>query len=420
MDFSDHVYVAKDKVIKVLNVCPEAEKEYKIGSILNHLHLPTIVKTYELQEQGKKCYLSLEFIDGNSLCNELYQSHITSLQDFFDIYLQILLTLEMAQREVSFTHFDLHCGNVMIRRLDHDIEYSFLFDTKMYTVKTNVIPVIIDFGFSCAMSTDKQYFSENHRTKTKEGYLLTKDGVHLENQGVMPFMIQGADMYRLISSCVYYTHLNLKEVIDRLYNKNHPYTKNIKLAIKEFACKIVNSKAASISPLEMFFTIYKEYGSSAKISITARQILVLPSQIEYLKSDLFSPCISKSFILNRYKEYIYKIQFSREKEDEEKEFDNLLLHTINDVTLLLLDDLKAIFEMTLPTINVKLIKKFKLRLRNIKLIDRYLLFSYMIKEASIECDFLPSINLSNYEKQITTIRSALRWCWTMEANHPFR
>ena len=45
---------------------------------------------------------------------QLIKEHCSSQND---IYCQILLALEVAQREFSFTHFDLHCQNIIVRKV---------------------------------------------------------------------------------------------------------------------------------------------------------------------------------------------------------------------------------------------------------------------------------------------------------------
>ena len=100
------------------------------------------------------------------------------------IFFQLLLALEVAQREVGFTHFDLHDKNVIIRE-QKDFNYSVLLDMSTYTINNpQLIPVIIDFGRStCTIDT------QTIGTYGREGI------------GISSHIIQGQDMYMFMSYC---------------------------------------------------------------------------------------------------------------------------------------------------------------------------------------------------------------------------
>ena len=53
------------------------------------------------------------------------------------IFIQTLLGLEVAQREVRFTHFDLHPGNLMIRKKDN-FNYTIPLDINTYYIKFRI------------------------------------------------------------------------------------------------------------------------------------------------------------------------------------------------------------------------------------------------------------------------------------------
>jgi len=71
-----------------------------------------------------------------------------SLDQFFNNYLQIILALNIANKKIDFTHYDLHGNNVLIRNLNStkNIQYS-VFDEKFY-LKVDTVATIIDYGSS--------------------------------------------------------------------------------------------------------------------------------------------------------------------------------------------------------------------------------------------------------------------------------
>jgi len=132
------------------------------------------------------------------------------------IFFQLLLALEVAQREVEFTHFDLHYKNVMVRKQDK-FNYSVPLDMSTYTITNpEFIPVIIDFGRStCTID------SQTVGTYAKESV------------GVLNHMVPGQDMYMFISYCCdKITDIDFKKKIVSLitdfYGTDHPVIYSIK------------------------------------------------------------------------------------------------------------------------------------------------------------------------------------------------
>lgn len=69
--------------------------------------------------------------------------------EFLNLYLQIVLSLVMAERYCGFTHYDLHYDNIIVRPLNEkaDIIYD-LGDGVKVVLNTGYIATFIDYGFS--------------------------------------------------------------------------------------------------------------------------------------------------------------------------------------------------------------------------------------------------------------------------------
>jgi hypothetical protein len=144
-----------------------------------------------------------------------------SFNKWLVIFFQLLLALEVAQREVEFTHFDLHFDNVMIRKQEN-FEYSVPLDMSTYTIKNpEFIPVIIDFGRSTC----------NIDNETIGTYAF-------EELGILNHMIPGQDMYTFMSYCcdkatnnTNVTDIDLRKKIallfQKFYEQDDPYPINI-------------------------------------------------------------------------------------------------------------------------------------------------------------------------------------------------
>lgn len=205
--------------------------------------------------RGEKTpYVIYEMAKGPSVSNifRLFQPgdgrDVENFKKILEIFVQILITLEIAQREYSFTHFDLHISNVMSKSYleTNPLQYDVSIDDKTYQITTTTVPVIIDYGASSAKINNKVYGSEGK-----------------ENVGIMNHMIPGFDMYRFLADILnslerkvrgFNQHWNLltdiKELF-RFYGTDDYY--NILIygaggAGREYSSKVSTTKLATYTP----------------------------------------------------------------------------------------------------------------------------------------------------------------------------
>ena len=90
-----------------------------------------------------------EYISSNKLYDSI-KNHKMSEIELFSIVKQLLLCLSISQREKQFSHYDLHSGNILLRKCHPDDVFLYILDDNNYfCVPTHgYFPVIIDFGFS--------------------------------------------------------------------------------------------------------------------------------------------------------------------------------------------------------------------------------------------------------------------------------
>ena len=108
--------------------------------------------------KNKKVYnVITEYIKGQTL-----KDYITSddfvFSEYIFIILQICLALHVSQKLYCFVHNDLTPWNIIIQKLktpitvDYNINYK-----KVIRIKTNIIPIIIDYGKSHVVHDNKHY-----------------------------------------------------------------------------------------------------------------------------------------------------------------------------------------------------------------------------------------------------------------------
>ena len=107
-------------------------QEAKVASSLNQ---PNILTVYEFGETGDLTFIATEFVDGETLRDQLRGKKKLTLAEILDINIQVLAALDAAH-EAKIVHRDIKPENVMIRRRDHVVK-------------------VLDFGL--AKVTEKRY-----------------------------------------------------------------------------------------------------------------------------------------------------------------------------------------------------------------------------------------------------------------------
>jgi sulfur transfer complex TusBCD TusB component (DsrH family) len=303
--------------------------EYFIGINLNHLRdiVPTFVytlgnfqcgkldlnfKDLEYLENSKKnkksdkgylCsdlkdkkdseFICLEYIEGKTL-NESFGE--INLKQWLIIFCQILIGLEVAQEKLSFSHFDLHSNNIILKRVSKN--YKVIICEEIYNVNgPEFIPVIIDFE----ISTIKNKFGRFARMN------------NLNNN----FLIPSQDILKLLTtSIIFYEITNKKQLFEPIYKfylemfPNFSKTFNLnEIKTDPFKFKdIIYSQDASVTPKEFLDYLLKTQSS--------------------LIGNVFT--VSKRTVLSVSKNSFYKIPVSKFVETEQN-FDELIkIYKINN------------------------------------------------------------------------------------------
>jgi len=85
---------------------------------------------------------------------------------FFSWLIQIILALNVAYEKFKFTHYDLHCNNVILRVSDDQDHICHEYDDEKFYVKTfGEIATIIDYGYSYVCHDNKHYGCVNEFTE---------------------------------------------------------------------------------------------------------------------------------------------------------------------------------------------------------------------------------------------------------------
>ena len=234
-------------------------REYFIGvteiNKLRHI-IPTFLYTFgaficPISPEGKLCspspktpkipFVIFEKIPGDNMQKMLASDKIT-FEEYLGMFIQILLSIEVAQRDISFCHFDFHTDNLMCRTISKECKYTVPMDNHVYEITAKkYLPVIIDFGLSTVKNGETVVGSYT-----------------FPQHGMTHYMLQGVDMFKfLLYSCVY-SKGNLQRQISNLllfYSQDDPYKiliggeNALDKAIDEYAKKGSYSRVTTQTPL---------------------------------------------------------------------------------------------------------------------------------------------------------------------------
>ena len=72
-----------------------------------------------------------------------------SVSEIMNVYLQVMLALNVANKSCNFTHYDLHTENVLMKELKSPVLVAYPYKNKKVYMKAEThIPMIIDYGHS--------------------------------------------------------------------------------------------------------------------------------------------------------------------------------------------------------------------------------------------------------------------------------
>ena len=179
---SEHEFTVLRDLTKISMFCPNFCRVYgTLTALINpdknldKDENPFIVDDSLKYKPIEKNILLMEYIeDAPKFCNYIKSSQIQD-KIIISIIKQTLLAILLSQKLKSFTHYDLHSDNILIKKCDYDTAFLYKFDdsTKFLVPTYGYYPVIIDCGFSYSKGLEDNYLypSLGH---TEVGFLSYK------------------------------------------------------------------------------------------------------------------------------------------------------------------------------------------------------------------------------------------------------
>ena len=409
-----------------------AQREYFIGVVaINTLRytIPTFVYTLDYVSP----YIVYEKIPGKNMNQAIKDGTISTYDEWLYLFYQVLISLEVAQRKIEFTHFDLHTGNIMLRPTRGDFSYQVNIDMYTYTIKAKYkyIPVLIDFGMSSVKNP------EDKRVVGAFG---------LEKYGIVNFMVPGYDMYKLlVYSARDFRESKRPDIAEKIYKlfnfyqDNDPYSivtrgsEGIKLASKEFCSNVTyNSMASAYTPYELLNWIGLEENKWLIITDRSTSIITHPGEKKPQEVHLGDYGVMYSYITYKYIEFYTKLKpvvgYTKQCMIE---IDKIMLDGVFKIPIPDMDKMKNSMDtilsikITNPNPHMKDTSYHELH-KYTSFFDKikpYMVYYYTIKELSLKQDynawiekFQSSEQFKIYVENIRFYHISTRWGKTLLAS----
>lgn len=268
----------------------------KITNSLSNI-IPNFVYVFGLFKENNTYNVITEKIDGETLFSYL-RSKEFKVETFLFILIQIFLSLQVAQNQYGFVHYDLTPWNIMLKKqlTSSKIDYLINYNT-IFHVNSDIIPVIIDYGKSHGIYNDVHHgFVKPFAMSTCQDYLtllLNSVNIILTNQNLSKSEIKNMFILSNFISNTKYRPTNFNTVIElknfcRMYKKYSNLLDNNKYELEELSpLDFVNYILKNITSYK--FSIYKS--SNLEVTIPYEN----PNQIYnffYNKYDISNFCIN--------------------------------------------------------------------------------------------------------------------------------
>ncbi len=230
-------------------------------------------------------YILYENID-NSVSLKEYVTTCT-LEGYLNILCQIVLAIDYANREIGFTHYDLHVDNVLVRDIGQEIFIPYVIEGKTVYLKTRKLAVIIDYGFSHIIHNGKHF-----------GYSLPSNRILPDTSFPMH------DIYKIFSYSLLYASAPRrgKVQIDRKIKMVNPQVFD---KAKKLLLFFVHLENVTMNGKEAYWSYLIKKVNDLYAAPYSTEIVKAPVSLFYNELIQQFPAITKKFLFNHATENVY-------------------------------------------------------------------------------------------------------------------
>jgi len=144
-----------DRIIVCKKPTPENNSSFILEAIVQWIAhttlersglLGAVPKLYDIYRFGDECRFTMDYVDGHSALEEIYEAGNPDLV-FLQCMAQLSLLLGVLEETIHLDHRDLKMTNLWIRR--KPISYRACIGGRHWTLEAPFQVVLLDFGFAC-------------------------------------------------------------------------------------------------------------------------------------------------------------------------------------------------------------------------------------------------------------------------------
>jgi hypothetical protein len=121
-------------------------------------------------------------------------------EQLVNLVIMILYSLQIAQDELNFTHYDLHLGNILVIKLDYKMTYSLEYKGHKFSIETEYVPHIIDYGRSHINPSKAESDRDDYKFMDDENDILYNTFAEFQKKSAITHIMNRNNNLHIIDS----------------------------------------------------------------------------------------------------------------------------------------------------------------------------------------------------------------------------
>jgi hypothetical protein len=153
-NLAQHEYTIMNGLNELASFCPHFCKSVALIDCKRNprtvSNASPFVKQADIQHMISDKMLIMEHITNSYKLSTYIKSKKVSEDSLYSLVKQVMLGIAFAQRKKQLAHYDLHSGNIMVRKCNKDVVFVYVLDADNQIAVPTLghFPIIIDYGFS--------------------------------------------------------------------------------------------------------------------------------------------------------------------------------------------------------------------------------------------------------------------------------
>ena len=153
-NLAQHEYTVMNGLNELASFCPHFCKSIALLDCKRNprtiSNISPFIKQADVQYMISDKMLIMEHVTNSYKLSTYIKSNKVDEDSIYSLVKQVLLGMSFAQRRKNLTHYDLHSGNIMVRKCNKDVVFVYVLDegNQIAVPTLGHFPIVIDYGFS--------------------------------------------------------------------------------------------------------------------------------------------------------------------------------------------------------------------------------------------------------------------------------